>query len=702
MATYSTPGVYVEERSIFPPSVAAVETAIPAFIGYTEKAMNKKKDDLHLFPFKVESLLEYERFFGTGPENKIVNVDLASDNTVLDINIVQTYYLYDSIRLFYENGGGKCYIVSVNLYDPLGAVAAIDFDNGLDALRKKDEPTMILFPDATKLTIETDLYDLQAKALLQCAELKDRVGVFDTYYSGTDEVLFDASIDTFRDHIGVNNLKYGAIYTPWLKSSLLRNFTYADIHDKLRKMGAPVLLGSLAAPTATAIKNLVQDYDVLLADRLLINTAIENLIGIPVTNDPNLLDANVQGLLDMYEGLINTFKAAPLIGAMQIDYRVLIDTTYELIAGLDDLALASPTGVATVDLKNQIMTLLNRIAVPGNEITNVVLLDNIIVTNSQYIGVAQPTSRIVTAKLKDVTAAPGTVWANANLQTVLSNGATTPDTLFDFNSTLPSVPAFGALTPVEFTTNMIGTEPVISATYLVLHDTLRSIVDSLESAMKTKEDSLYISFLTYKNIIDYINRELTILPPSGAIAGIYAYVDSTRGVWKPPANVSLTKVTSVTIELNDSDQEPLNIDVNSGKSINVIRPFTGKGILVWGARTLAGNDNDWRYVSVRRFCNMVEESVKKSTNWAVFEPNDANTWSRVKGMISNFLTDQWRDGALIGAKPEQSFYVKVGLGQTMTSQDILEGRMNVEIGMAVVRPAEFIILTFTQILPTAS
>jgi phage tail sheath protein FI len=117
---------------------------------------------------------------------------------------------------------------------------------------------------------------------------------------------------------------------------------------------------------------------------------------------------------------------------------------------------------------------------------------------------------------------------------------------------------------------------------------------------------------------------------------------------------------------------------------------------VWGARTLAGNDNEWRYVNVRRFFNMVEESVKKSTYWAVFESNDANTWVKVRGMIESYLTQKWREGALAGASPKDAFFVRCGLGTTMDAQDILEGRMNVEIGMAVVRPAEFIILKFSH------
>ena len=138
------------------------------------------------------------------------------------------------------------------------------------------------------------------------------------------------------------------------------------------------------------------------------------------------------------------------------------------------------------------------------------------------------------------------------------------------------------------------------------------------------------------------------------------------------------------------------MDAVAGKSVNAIRYFTGKGTLVFGARTLAGNDNEWRYVPVRRFFNMVEESCKKSTESFVFEPNDAGTWVKVQGMIENFLTVLWRQGALQGAKPEHAFYVAVGLGKTMTSLDILEGRMIVEIGMAVVRPAEFIILRFSH------
>lgn len=187
-----------------------------------------------------------------------------------------------------------------------------------------------------------------------------------------------------------------------------------------------------------------------------------------------------------------------------------------------------------------------------------------------------------------------------------------------------------------------------------------------------------------------------ILPPSAAIAGIYARVDGERGVWKAPANVSVNAVVRPTIEFSKSMLDSLNVDPVAGKSINAIRTFVGKGTMVWGARTLAGNDNEWRYVSVRRFFLFAEESVRKATEQFTFEPNDANTWVQVQAMIENFLTVQWRAGALQGVKPEHAFYVRVGLGSTMTPLDILEGRMIVKIGMAVVRPAEFIVLKFAH------
>jgi phage tail sheath protein FI len=199
-------------------------------------------------------------------------------------------------------------------------------------------------------------------------------------------------------------------------------------------------------------------------------------------------------------------------------------------------------------------------------------------------------------------------------------------------------------------------------------------------------------YFQVKNAIS--NMEM-VLPVSSSVVGVYAQVDNSRGVWKAPANININYAIGPSIQITHEDQEDLNVDAKAGKSINVIRSFPGRGpAIIWGSRTLAGNDNEWRYVPVRRFFNMVEESTKNATEQFVFEPNDLNTWTRVKSMIINYLTQQWKAGALQGTTTQEAFYVHVGLNETMTYLDVLEGRMIIEIGMAVVRPAEFIILRF--------
>lgn len=184
------------------------------------------------------------------------------------------------------------------------------------------------------------------------------------------------------------------------------------------------------------------------------------------------------------------------------------------------------------------------------------------------------------------------------------------------------------------------------------------------------------------------------LPPAGAIAGVYARTDKDVGVWKAPANASLNGISGPTEVFTLADYGLLNIDSATGKSINAIRPFRGRGTLVYGGRTLDGNSGEWKYINVRRLFITMEESIKKATQFVVFEPNTSTTWVRLKTMVENYLTDLWRQGALAGATAKDAFFVNVGLGSTMTSNDILEGRMIVEIGVAAVRPAEFIILRF--------
>ncbi len=206
---------------------------------------------------------------------------------------------------------------------------------------------------------------------------------------------------------------------------------------------------------------------------------------------------------------------------------------------------------------------------------------------------------------------------------------------------------------------------------------------------------LWVSSPVFKSIILAMKEKLNLLPPGPAMAGVYTMIDHTRGIWKAPANVTLNMVVSPSINLSADDQEDLNIPPD-GKSVNAIRFFTGEGILVWGTRTLDAHSLDWRYINVRRTVIMLEESIKMACKGFVFEPNVASTWVKVKSMISDFLTGVWKRGGLFGASPEDARQIYVGLGETMTPEDILDGILRVTILVAVSRPAEFIEITFEE------
>ena len=201
----------------------------------------------------------------------------------------------------------------------------------------------------------------------------------------------------------------------------------------------------------------------------------------------------------------------------------------------------------------------------------------------------------------------------------------------------------------------------------------------------------------YQQIMEAIRYRLNVLPPAAAMAGIYTMVDNARGVWKAPANVAVAMVNSPAVNITYEQQESMNVDAMERKSVNAIRVFPGQGTLVWGARTLDGNSQDWRYINVRRTMIMMEQSLKLAFRAYVFEPNDANTWITVKSMGENFLTNLWKQGALTGSKPNEAFSVNVGLGSTMTAEDILEGYLKITVLVAVVRPAEFIVITFQRL-----
>jgi uncharacterized protein len=216
-----------------------------------------------------------------------------------------------------------------------------------------------------------------------------------------------------------------------------------------------------------------------------------------------------------------------------------------------------------------------------------------------------------------------------------------------------------------------------------------------ENEMKNFHNLLYQNCALYKAAVTNIRSILNQVPPSAVMAGIYTMIDNSRGVWKAPANVSINQTISLSRTLTNAEQDELNVPIN-GKSINAIRYFTGEGIKVWGARTLDGNSLDWRYINVRRTMIFLEQSIKNASRAYVFEPNVAATWLNMKSMIENFLRGVWKRGGLAGSSPEDAFEVHVGLGDTMTAEDILEGYLRMTVLVAISHPAEFIEITFQQ------
>ncbi|WP_293124568.1 phage tail sheath C-terminal domain-containing protein [Okeania sp. SIO1I7] len=655
MVTYKTPNVYVEEISTLPPSVASVSTAIPAFIGYTDP---NTKQELINQPILIRSLLDYETFFGQAEPGQFDIEESADEISIANIADLK-YLMYYALQMFFDNGGSSCYIVSVGTYENTQQKQIENFEEGLDVLEQEDEPTLILLTDATNLDSENDYYDLCQQALAQCNKLKDRFAIFDVLERNNSNDRPIGRIDQFRDGIGTLYLKYGAAYHPYLQTSL--NYYYTDdsvsidpfYNQRFEYRGDDDCLiinytGSKSdRPKVNITIHCDQEKDV----KFKIKGDREELLRIKVKQDCNSVDKIVEAWNShSSKGNFEVRKNGNCCGCIcKVDPAQKLDLLYLR------LYRTQPNGLVVTHHGTQ------------NYQEEVDIKVTITINNEDNANAAdfEVSENSITIKLRE---------ESTKVAKILKQWKNWKEENSDRNFDLK-----------EDGDGSANVESPVSNEPLVKPQLWYYQFDNTELYNKVKTE---------------IDKQRVILPPSPAIAGIYATVDRERGVWKAPANISLTSVTGPTIKINDEGQEDLNVHF-TGKSINAIRTFTGKGTLVWGARTLAGNDNEWRYVSVRRLFNFVEESIQKASGFLVFESNNSVTWLKVKSVIEIYLEGLWRQGALAGSAPDQAFFVNVGLGTSMTQQDILEGRMIVEIGIAAVRPAEFIILRFSHKLQEA-
>lgn len=648
-----TPGVYVEEINAFPGSAVAVETAVPIFIGYTQKADRKGKS-LKMVPTRVTSFAEYVEMFGQGFSPKFTLTPVGGSAKPQQAPAAQPT-LIDGATPGATNAGADADASKSQQSSPPppiteaapggapegttapspgaevtgenaaakatpgtegGAVAAGAETTG-DAAKSGQQPT----PQPTQNTAATP----QGAPVLTAPATPD-AGL--TLGNATRGVLAGTEIGAVAINAGPTFILNNTEYTLEANNTL---YFYSCIRMFYQNGGSKCYILSVGtygdAPDGVAVQK-------------------SDFIG----DDPNkdifkILEKEFEPTLVVIPDIISKVDDAYMLYQQVLMHCAKTQSRF----GIFDVMQSGDT--ADADIKK--------------------FRTDIGTTALNYGAAYYP-------------------WLNT---AVISSSE------LDFNNLAPSV-NLSTLLPE----NKEKIKEVIQqkAELQAKHDgKTNATAEWLKADQKSIDTNFHQSLLaaspTYRQLMEEIRSRLNLLPPSSAMAGIYTLIDSTRGVWKAPANVSIAMVNGPSVNISHEQQEQMNVDVTAGKSINVIRPFPGIGTLVWGARTLDGNSQDWRYINVRRTMIMIEQSLKLATRAYVFEPNDSGTWVTLRSMINNFLFNLWKLGALAGSAPEQAYDVQVGLGKTMTPTDILDGILRVSVKVAVVRPAEFIVITFQQL-----
>ena len=410
--TYKTPGVYVEEIVKFPPSVAQVETAIPCFIGYTEKATNKINGDLKLKPTRITSLLEYERFFGFAKPETTISVtinDVSTENGDTRSIVVdqptakQPFLMYYSLQLFFANGGGPCYIISVGRYgndldeedSPVTTITnSSKLTDGLAELEKVDEPTLILFPDATRVDAitPTDFYGLYNSALMQCQNLQDRFTLIDTL--GYDESSpTDPNIDALRGEISAekDTIKYGAAYYPHLETILDYAFDSSKIILKHYSY------------TAKAYDKIAESLVAIESPTLGIDATVAKLVD--VTTTPGDISGQISDLfLQMYSNDATGFDLGGTFVSNPAKKTAFLEKLNILLTSLESLSLLRNS--LNDEANAAISTISDEDMVIANNITSALTTFNSNFTAANKIDSVYKNLKTLKKKIQDENATP--------------------------------------------------------------------------------------------------------------------------------------------------------------------------------------------------------------------------------------------------------------------------------------------------------
>jgi|GEM_PF-3973064 len=646
----NTPGIYIRETLSQPAVVGAISTALPAFIGYTEKTAPA------LTP--INNMLDFETHFGGGYEPDFT-VTLNAQNEIQELVPDYRFFLRETVELYFINGGGPCHIISAGTYTTVGN-AQTQMETAFAELQNLEKVTLVVVPDLhaeykdgnqdlAPLVSPASYAYLTSSLINELGNLKNKVAIFDLHRPSSNP---NADAIDFRGAVTPTlgeDLKYGVAYYPWLK-----NVTEPSIG-----------VHQLSLSASFAGDPLVDQLSTITTDLAAFDTAVG-------------FSASMEGLKEQYATLKDNFLVATGTGR-RTEFTKLFNYFYDLVAVLSQM-----DGAAT-SVQSELTTLKN----------DAVLMQNILHLY-RFTGI--------------VDAHPAPNYLNGTGFTVPSSqdwfnlpGATTPYT------TLQAIGTDASLLPA-YNTQVNGTgntytgwasattilNDLESGVYFNM-DLLFAAVARVNSALHFKQEQAEKQLLSehpvYSKVVAAALAYLQQIPSQGAVLGAYCVNDRRSGVWSSPANQTLQGVSGPLLAVSNAQQDGLNVDAGSGKSINALRTFTGKGTVIWGARTLAGNSPEWRYVSVRRFFIYAQDAIKRSAEAFLFAPNNARTHVQVKGMITSFLVEQWNNGALQGTTLEEAFGVTVEEGPT-------PGEMDVRVEIAVTRPSEFITIRFTQSMQT--
>ncbi|KAF7785715.1 hypothetical protein PRUB_a0080 [Pseudoalteromonas rubra] len=675
MTQYKTPGVYVEEKNAFGSSIVANETAIPIFFGYTEKAQMTNGDDIPAvtsadggdevsMPVLVDSILTYQEHFGG--EDKTGTMKVTEDNGEFRAEIKKgttkytPSYMYPSISNFFANGGGKCYIVSLGNYDSFNDIAAIP-DMGLfkEAIEYAETATLIAIPDLIRFG-EAKYYDRCSALLNYLEESKRQFLIMDVIQNSDSNIYSTNDAIAFREHVS-GAVRYGAGYFPYLKS--LTPYAY----DK----DTTTFNGTLLSVLSINGYSYSGEYKNNDEDEIPVLVAKYN--NKSPTTTPKLT----------VKGGATEESSVTATGEDKNEVVVTVGTN-----GM------TPDDFQRKWIKDQEgwqLTCLADITPPENEKPGTFNEDDPWITESDA-------SFPLILKRSGGLPKNSTVSANIAAGEAFSVAEANNNTLTITIETadVNKITAEQLLNKVNTFLGQSGNESAAEDYQFAVNSKFTGQVKGGETATLVRVAAP--DNATVNKVENFLAQNYIDMPPSPFMAGIYSRVDNAQGVWIAPANVSPVGVTAPLIDITRNQQEGLNVDASSGKSINAIRSFTGRGTLVWGARTTDGNSLDWRYINVRRLFIAMETDISKALEAYVFKPNEHNTWVEIKIMIEAYLFGLFERGAFAGETPEQSYQVMIGQGETMSEQDILDGFMKVSIKVAPLRPAEFIVLTFSQMM----